>query len=115
MERPYSATRGMTVLISRKIASNDRASNMEPKPDSPCIKAAKKTTKHIHRYVPIAFPQRVAVYAVYSIFPFPRPAFSYPVSVSSGILEDFSIEYGFMVPNPIFFIQQAGAQMRTGN
>ncbi len=92
MDRPYNATRGITVLISRKIASSGRASKMDPKPDSPWVKAAKNTMRHIHRYVAISLPQRVTSYAVYTIFPFFRPAYFYPFNVPRGICEDFSIK-----------------------
>jgi len=74
MDRPYSAVRGITILIYRKIASRGRANKMEPKPDSPWVEAARNTIRHIHRYVPIPTPQRVAHYRVYTIFPCPRPA-----------------------------------------
>ena len=51
IKRPIRATRGMTVLISMKIAISGRESRTEPKPDSPWVKPAKKTIRHRNRQV----------------------------------------------------------------
>jgi hypothetical protein len=48
--KPWRATRGMTVLISRKIANKGRARSMEPKPDRPWIKPAIKVIRTMRIY-----------------------------------------------------------------
>jgi len=51
MVTAWSALRGMTVFMSMKVASNGRASRMEPNPDNPCVKPARKVIKLRRMYV----------------------------------------------------------------
>jgi hypothetical protein len=48
MERPIRATKGTTVFISIKTARSGKDSRIEPKPDSPWVKPARKTIRHIN-------------------------------------------------------------------
>jgi hypothetical protein len=51
MVTAWSAVKGMTVFMSMKVASSGRASRMEPNPDNPCVKPARKVTKLRRMYV----------------------------------------------------------------
>jgi hypothetical protein len=56
--KPWRATRGMTVLISRKTANKGKARSMEPKPDRPWVKPARKVmrTMRIYSFTNLAAP-----------------------------------------------------------